>query len=194
MLFASTSMPAGPTSINSLQGGLARVLPKIDERKKAAYLKASNEAAKAAAALEEARKDSSSKSSMKKKTAGTSIKDAEEALAKAQAAAQEEVKGLLGEVDPFLANDQYDAQLVKGAILADTAKGGKGSLMNQLLGDTALMKQMLVAGGASHGRYGDAMEIYADIRRASPRAADGMFQRLALATALELAEPLPLRN
>jgi hypothetical protein len=52
------------------------------------------------------------------------------------------------------------------------------------------MKQMLVAGGASHGRYGDAMEIYSNIRKASPRTADGMFQRLALATKAIIEAPI----
>ena len=44
--------------------------------------------------------------------------------------------------------------------------------MEKLLADTALMKEMLEAGGASGGKYGQAMQIYTDIQKASPKAGE----------------------
>jgi hypothetical protein len=56
------------------------------------------------------------------------------------------------------------------------------------------MKQMLVADGAKEGKYGRAMEIYTAIQRASPKAGEGLFQRLALGTSLEHAVPVAQSN
>ena len=64
------------------------------------------------------------------------------------------------------------------------------ALVTTLLSDEALMKAMLTAGGPRDGKYGQAMQIYTAIQKASPRAKDGMFQRLALATSLEHAVPI----
>ena len=52
-------------------------------------------------------------------------------------------------------------------------------LIEQLLTDKDLMLQMLVADGPRSGKYGEAMKIYTDIQKASPRAKEGLFQRLA---------------
>ena len=114
------------------------------------------------------------------------------------------VKGLLGDLEPLLASDKLDAKLVQGAVLANAtlrglaefAQQGKEqeSLVEKLLGDNALMKQMLIAGGARAGKYGRAMEIYTAIQKASPQASAGLFQRLALGICLEHAEPVKQSN
>jgi hypothetical protein len=52
------------------------------------------------------------------------------------------------------------------------------------------MVQMLVNDGAEKGKYGQAMKIYTDIQKASPKAKDGVYQRLAMAISLAHAEPL----
>jgi hypothetical protein len=49
---------------------------------------------------------------------------------------------------------------------------------------TRLMIQMLVADGPTGGKFGEAMKIYTDIQKASAKAKDGVFQRLALAVSL----------
>jgi len=103
----------------------------------------------------------------------------------------------------FLANDKLDAKLVKYVVLheatprglAEFAQQGKeqSALIGQLLADDELMKQMLVADGAtSTGRgtpaqYGSAMRIYTDIQKASKKAKDGVLQRLAMAVSLQSA-------
>jgi hypothetical protein len=63
-------------------------------------------------------------------------------------------------------------------------------LIQQLLANEALMVQMLVADGPASGKFGAAMKIYTDIQKASPRAKDGIFQRLALAVSLAHAAPI----
>lgn len=104
----------------------------------------------------------------------------------------------------FLASDALDTALIKCVVLleatpqglAEFAQQGKEqvALVEQMLADADLMKQMLVADGASGGKYGRAMEIYAAIQKASAKAGDGVLQRLALAIALEHALPHELRS
>lgn len=121
------------------------------------------------------------------------------------------------QVDAFLKSDKLDAQLVKVAVLTEAypevlaqfAQQSKENeaLIDRLLADPVLMKQMVIADGARRrildpnsrsGRtaptppcqYGPAMKIYTDIQKASDKAKDGIFQRLALAIALEHAIPI----
>ena len=105
---------------------------------------------------------------------------------------------------PLLASDRLDAKLVKCVVLlsatprglAEFAQQGteQAALVDKLLADPELMKQMLVADGAVDGKYGRAMEIYAAIQKASAKARDGVLQRLALAISLEHAVPLKQDN
>lgn len=114
-------------------------------------------------------------------------------------ATQEAAKPILNDLDNFLSSDSLDEKLVKAAVLADgtpralaefAQQGAKEKkLIDELLADPNLMKEMLVAGGAKAGRYGKAMQIYRSIQENNPKAKQGVFQRLALATALELAAP-----
>lgn len=110
------------------------------------------------------------------------------------------VKSFMAVVGPTLSSDKLDGVLVKGAVLAEATPRGlaefaqqgkeQEALVAKLLGDSALMKQMLEAGGAKFGMYGQAMEIHAAIRKASPKASDATLQRLALAVSLEHAKPI----
>jgi hypothetical protein len=129
---------------------------------------------------------------------------AQSALEKAVANELNASKDLLAAVDSFLGSDKLDAKLVECAVLANaTPKGlaefaGQGkeqeAQVKKLLGDTALMKAMLEAGGANGGNYGQAAAIYTAIQKASPKSKDGTLQRLALATSLEHAEPINQKN
>jgi hypothetical protein len=131
-------------------------------------------------------------------------KAAESALTKAQAAELAASGELLKSVEAFLSNDKLDAKLVVCAVLTDaTPKGlaefaGKGkeqaALVTKLLADEALMKAMLTAGGPEVGKFGQAMQIYTAIQKASPKAKEGLFQRLALAVSLEHAVPIKQSN
>jgi len=112
------------------------------------------------------------------------------------------------QVQQLLASDALDAKLVKFVVLhegtpeglATFAQQGKEQeqLIERLLADPELMKQMLVADGASRSQggknagpaqYGRAMEIHAAINKVSRKAGEGILQRLALAIAMEYAAP-----
>jgi hypothetical protein len=103
-------------------------------------------------------------------------------------------------MDGILGSAALDGELAQAMVIAsanprDHAKfAGKSpenkNLIEQLLANEALMLQMLVADGPTGGKYGEAMRIYTDIQKASPKAKDGVFQRLALAVSLAHAVPI----
>ncbi|NNE92772.1 MAG: SUMF1/EgtB/PvdO family nonheme iron enzyme [Verrucomicrobiales bacterium] len=117
-------------------------------------------------------------------------------------------------LDQFLANEALDAQLVQFVVLheatprglAEFAQQGRDqwSLVESLLANTDLMKQMLVADGAKApkmgrngygpAQYGPAIQIYSNIQKTSDKASAGVLQRLAVATSLEHAVPIAQAN
>ena len=129
---------------------------------------------------------------------------AEAALVKAKVEEVSVAKAIMAELAPVLSSDKLDAKLAACTVLAEATPAGLAefaqqgrdyeALVSQLLGDAALMEDMLVAGGAAYGKYGRAMEIYTAIRKASPKANARELQRLALATALEHAVPIARSN
>ena len=192
------------TMLTVLQTEIARSLPKVDEQKKAAFLKAYQDEAAATAAELQAMLAQGGKHVKDKEAAGKAHAEAKEALALAAKNALPPSKAVLAELEKFLSSDKLDTKLVKCVVLteatprglAEFAQQGKEqeALVEKLLGDDALMKQMLVAGGARDGKYGQAMQIYAAIQKASPKAGEGLFQRLALGTSLEHAVPVAQSN
>ncbi len=126
------------------------------------------------------------------------------------------VQAFLGLPDSFSTADGLDAMLVKCTILsaatplglAEFAANGTAeeALVDRLLGDSVLMRDMLVAGGAREGKYGNAMQILSNINKASDtlpltkpvaprslwddRSPETMLHRLALGTALGHAAPI----
>ena len=130
------------------------------------------------------------------------FEDAKKAFEQARARTIKAVEEL--GLEPFLSSDRLDAKLVKFVVLFEATPRGLAEfaqkdkahqeLVEKLLADTELMKQMLIADGAKGGKYGQAMRIYTEIQKASQRAKEGVLQRLALAVALEHAVPIPQRN
>lgn len=130
--------------------------------------------------------------------------EAEEALTKARADEVLAADEILARLRPFLSGASLDAKLAKCSVLATATPRGlamfaqqgadKEALVEQLLADSSQMKEMLTAGGARRGRYGQAMEIFTAIRKASARANEGHFRSLALAVALEHAVPITQSN
>jgi hypothetical protein len=127
---------------------------------------------------------------------------AQAAFSKAQANERNAAKSILSDLDRVIASDTLDAKLAQCVVLteaqplglAEFAQQGpeKAALVDKLLADAPLMRDMLAAGGAKFAKYGRAMEIYTEIQKASPKAKSGNLQRLALATSLEHAQPLAL--
>ena len=129
---------------------------------------------------------------------------AQEALAKAQADEVAAAAVALKEADAFLNNEQLDPKLVRCALLAHATPKGlakyaaqgaeQATVVDRLLRDDALMKAMLIAGGAEGGNYGQTAQIYAAIQKVCPKAGEGWLHRLALAVSLEHAVPVEQSN
>ena len=129
---------------------------------------------------------------------------AQAALAKAKEDEVKSAKALTDALVSVIGSDKLDAKTVKANVITHATPHGlaafaeKGAAekaaVTQLLADDTLMKEMLVAGGARYGKYGEAMKIYTEIQKASPKAKSGLFQRLALATSLEHANPIEQNN
>jgi hypothetical protein len=105
--------------------------------------------------------------------------------------------------------------LVRCAVLVESTADGLAlfasnstvnkALVDQLLGDTMLMRDMLIAGGANGGKYGEAVAIYTKLLKVSKllsleerdedelwddRSQKNILRRLALGTAVEHAIPI----
>lgn len=111
--------------------------------------------------------------------------------------------GAMG-VDDMLGSDQLDASLARYVVLSKATPDGlaefagqsreKQEFLEAVLSDSGLLIQILVADGPRNNNYARALDIYHQIQQASEKAAEGPLQRLALAIALEHAEPRPQRN
>jgi len=101
----------------------------------------------------------------------------------------------------LLASSQLDHNLAAYKILSEATPNAlnqfaqqspwHADLLMQLFSDTDLMVQMVSAYGPAGRRYHAAMEIYDAIQQASPRASEGVFQRMAVAVSLVFAVPMP---
>lgn len=192
-------------------GGAEKGIAQAQEALKKAATPAEREAAEKDLAKWQANKEDGLKALKERQTAYEKLKGEEPELRKASEAAQAALakvktaelnatKALLADLEPFLTSDKLDAKLAKCAVLASATPRGlaefagqgsdKAALVEKLLSDDQLMKEMLVAGGAKFGKYGHAMEIHTAIQKASSKAATGNLRRLALATSLEHAQPI----
>ncbi len=186
-------------------GGAAKGIAQAEAALKAATTDAQREAANKDLAKWQADKEAGLKALAERQaalvaaeaeqsTAKQALEVAEAAHAKATSAETTAANTLLQELESFLASDKLDAKLVKASVLAGDKSEQKDPLMQSLLGSGPLMKEMLEAGGAKGGQFAKAAEIYSAIRKSSPLSKEGILQRLALATALELAVPIQQRN
>ncbi len=193
--------------LEALKKEIAGLLPASDEAAKQAFLQAYQAEATAIAAEQKSLLAAGSKK-LKDPDAKAAAQKAHEDAILAAADAGKKVDALaqtmLKQQAAILSNDRIDGKLVKCMVLSEATPRGlatfaqqgaeQAALVDQLLGDFSLMKGMLVAGGAQSGKYGEAMQIYTAIQKASPKAASGSLQRLALGTSVELAVPVEQSN
>ncbi len=196
-------------------GGAEKGISLANEALRKATTEAEREAAKKDLSKWQANKEDGLKALKERQEAWDKAKAAEPELTQTNQAAQAALdrakaselaasKALLSLLEPCLASDKLDPKLAKAAVLADATPHGlaefsqqgreQEALVEQLLTNDALMKRMLEAGGAKFGKYGEAMEIYTAIGKASPKSGEGVLQRLALATSLEHAKPIEQSN
>ncbi len=169
--------------LDALNKEIAAELPGIDPQKKEAFLKARAELG----ALNKPKEDATAAAFRAYEAAKTEFE------AKTLAAA----RTILKDAEALLVSDKLDAKLIKAAILnhgtpaalAEFAQQSEQhkALLDKLLADEALMKQMIIANGANGGEYGEAMQVYTAILDASEKAREpGILQRLAVGTALQM--------
>jgi len=194
-------------------GGAEKGIAEAKEKLKKATTEAEREAARKELAKWQANKEEGLKALKERQAAleeakrqepkwRKALEEAKQTLEQARAGTLKAVEQL--GLEPFLSSDKLDAKLVKFVVLLEATPRGLAefaqqskaheALVERLLADTALMKQVLVADGARDGKYGQAMRIYTDIQKASAKVKAGVLQRLALAIALEHAVPIAQRN
>ena len=170
--------------LESLRAEVLAALPPVDQAKKARFLEVR---AKLAAIPQ----DSDS-------TPPTEKKAHDLMREQTQAEVLTVTSPLLADLSPILSSDALDPKLMRIAILthgtprglAEFAQQGtkQEKLLDQLFADEALMRQVLGAGGANGGDYGEMMEVYTSILAKSERARERgtIFQRLALGMAIQM--------
>jgi len=168
--------------LETLSEEVAEELPDLDAQKKQAFLNARAEQAALQKPGEDAGPDAHRTYQANK--------------AAAEAKLLEIARALLSDVVPLLTDDKLDAKLMKVAILRHGTPAGLAEfaqqsdvhkkLIDDLLADESLMRQVLMAGGANGGEYGEAMQVYRLILDASEKAREpGILNNLALGTALQ---------
>lgn len=110
-------------------------------------------------------------------------------------------RALLEDLGSSLSSDALDSKLLRIAVLTHGTPRGLAEYaqqgaehkkrLDELLADEELMRQVLDAGGANGGEYGEMMEVYQRILKASERARErgNIFQRLALGMAIQMPFP-----
>lgn len=188
--------------LEKLQAEIRQALPKLDQQQADLFLNAyQSEAVAASAELAAMRAMHKAKDKEAVKIAHVAAKDA---MGQAATNALAPSRAILQQLEAFLSSDKLDDSLARVVVISEAAPRGlaefaqqgkkQKTLVKKLLADSGLMKQMLIGGGARDGKYGQAMQIYTEIQKASKKAKDGVLQKLALGISLELAVPVQLRN
>jgi len=130
------------------------------------------------------------------------LKESQAAVAQAKVATLEALKDL--NLNPVLSSDKLDADLARYAVLSEATPRGLAAfaqqgkeqevLIEKMFSSDSLLIQISLADGAKDGRYGEAMQIYSNIWKASDKISKGPLQRLALGISLEHAVPIKQRN
>lgn len=169
--------------LEALKAEITPALPAVDPQKMKTFLEAR-------AALAAIKKPG--------ETDAAAMTKYEESEAKAGADALAAARSILTVLDNVIASDKLDPKLMRAAILVNATPHGlaefaqqgteEEKLLDKLFADEALMKQILIAGGANGGEYGEAMQVYTAILAKSERAREvgSIFQRLALGTAIHM--------
>jgi hypothetical protein len=170
--------------LESLRAEVVAALPQVDEAKKARFLQIRAKWNGIANANDD--------------TPPAERKALDELREQTQTEADDAAGALLADLAPTLSSDALDPKLMRIAILthgtprglAEFAQQGpdEEKLLEKLFADEPLMRQILEAGGANGGEYGEAMQVYAEILKASERAREvgSIFQRLALGTSIHM--------
>ena len=170
--------------LETLRAEVASAVPAIDAQKKARFM--------------ELRAKWDALPPVNDETKPTDVKAIEQQTEQIQTELLSAGESLVTDLKPLLSSEALDPKLMRIAILthgtprglAEFAQQGadEEKLLEKLFADEPLMRQILEAGGANGGEYGEAMQVYAEILKASERAREvgSIFQRLALGTSIHM--------
>lgn len=170
--------------LETLRGEVTSAVPAIDAEKKARFM--------------ELRAKWDALPAINDETKPNDVKAIQEQTEQIQAELLSAGETLVTDLNPLLSSDALDPKLMRIAILthgtprglAEFAQQGadEEKLLEKLFADEPLMRQILEAGGANGGEYGEAMQVYTAILQASERAREvgTIFQRLALGTSIHM--------
>jgi hypothetical protein len=153
--------------------------------------------------------------------ANQAVADATAAVSQAWNASQDVAAAVLESLAQFVPSNEEDhdlyddADLVTYTVLTEATPQGladyctanplRASQLMDALHTVDVLRRFLFAGGARNGHYGRAVELYATLKSnngnkspshcsSSTASAQAVLDQLALAVALELADPYPLFN
>jgi hypothetical protein len=168
-----------------LKEEITRLEPKVDEKKKAEFTKQFGALSNVPPVT---------KTVMGKEVA-VKYGPGNPAFAEKQKEVLTATRAVVKDIDAFLVDEQELAIMAKFALLTHATpkrlagfaqKGEEGkALIDKLLNDDKLVVQAMTMGGASGGRYGQAMRNYTAIQKATERSHEGFFQVWALAVSLQ---------
>ena len=170
--------------LESLRAEVIAAVPAVDEAKKQRFL--------------DARAQWNSLKEPGEEAAPEERKQYEEAQEQMKSAGMDAAAALLVDLKPLLSSDALDSKLMRIAILNHGTPRGLAEfaqqspdhekLLGSLLADEPLMRQVIEAGGANGGDYGEMMEVYTAILEKNERARERgtIFHRLALGTAIQM--------
>jgi len=170
--------------LETLRKEVIEALPAVDPAKKARFL--------------ELRKQWDEMASPNENTPPAERKALEELEQKVQTESMNVAGQIFTDLDSTLSSDALDAKLMRIAVInhgtprgfAEFAQQGAAEekLLEEFMADDELMRQVLEAGGANGGEYGEMMQVYTAILKASERARERgtIFQRLALGMAIQM--------
>jgi hypothetical protein len=188
--------------LSKIRSDLVPKIPSIDPESKK-LVQSSCVSVVAAQKSRDAAKNAQDKASTPQEQEATNdaLKAAEEALTQAMQVAIQASAPVIADLEEkiLLHNDTHtlDSLLCPCSVLVNATPKGLATfcsqgetqekLADELLSNVNVMRDMLQAGGAKSGRYGEAMQIYTSL---DTNANDGILDRLALGTSLELAMPM----
>ncbi len=170
--------------LESLRAEVVAAVPQVDATKKTRFL--------------EVRTTWNGLANSGKESTPAEKKAQDDLQEKTQGEAIDAAKALLSDLKPVLSSDKLDSKLMRIAILTDGTPRGlaefaqqgaaEEKLLEKLFADEPLMRQILEAGGANGGEYGETMQVYTAILEKSEKARErgSIFQRLALGTAIHM--------
>ena len=187
--------------LNGLRQELTKQIPLIDEIQQDLFMKTCANVIYARSARDAADKSRNNIPDDEKQRKDDATKAVEEAQKTLDTALDVNVcaaKPILNDLDLEMINLP---DLMKCCILIHGTPEGLGAFANRgidqaaliddLLNDENLSRDVLLASGAKGGKYGEAMQIYRDIQKqSSEMQTNDILQRLALGTALEHAVPM----